>query len=442
MPNFIILFLFTYLSGLIAVIFIDISWGIYLYELLYFLNPANRWWYTYLPYMRWSYILAIFIFLIFIIRRKKYTQNRLFDIPQAKWLIAIAVVIIAVYPLAVWPEMHFKALQNTIKLLMLLAILYKVIDSPYKFQRMIWAFLIGNFYLGITAHAIGRTSFGRLDGIGPVDGTDSNMTAAVMICAVPILLFYIIRGKFWQKIIVSIFLAYILDAIVLLNSRGGFLGLLSGIALFSFFTIFNRREKIANKIMLFGGVLFLVLLFVYMADHTFWERMFTLSEVYSGGGGSERIFFWIKGWEVAKENPFGLGTWGFLRISPQVLPVEMLDSTIKMRALHSTFISALVELGFLGFALFLCYLVSIYRLTRKIMRYSLSIGNIDMYYYITALGCSFVSFLTASVFIDRFYAELMYWIPAFIATFYNIYVLKEYEYSLSFFPEKTERLNP
>jgi hypothetical protein len=116
----------------------------------------------------------------------------------------------------------------------------------------------------------------------------------------------------------------------------------------------------------------------------------------------------------------------------------MLAEKVGMRALHSTYMSILVELGFLGFFFFMAYLISTFRLIK--MHGLCLIQNCpDMYYQFVALGSSLFAFLTASIFIDRFYAEFMFWFPVLIACFYNIYVLKGNEYSLNISIKNIER---
>lgn len=438
MSKIIIVFLLTYLGGVFATLFVDLAWGIYLYEMQYFLNPVNRWWYGQLPEIRWSFTISMVILLSFLYQHKNYSHNKLSELPLTKWLVAMLVLMILMYFKAVWPEMHKQIIIEHIKLLVFIAILFKVIDKPYKFERMIWFFLLGNFYLGWVAHVTGRTEWGRLEGIGPADGAEANTTGAVLICAVPLLLYYIIRGKLWHKIIASYFLAYILDGVVLVNSRGAFIGLVFSAAIMSFLYLFNRLKVKANKLLVFGGLCFGCAAFLYMTDVTFWERIFTLNEVSSGGGGSQRVYFWVKGWELVKEYPMGLGAYGFHYMSPQILPEEMLAQGQGMRAIHSTYFGVLVEYGFLGLILFAGYLCSILRMVKKTISFAIENQNADMYYQVVALGCSLLAFLTASIFIDRFYAEFMYWIPAFIASYYNIYVNKSSVHSMDPFPERIE----
>lgn len=434
MPKFALIFILFYLTGCFAAVFIDGSYGIFLYQLEYFINPHIRWWYHGLPDLRYSYIASICIMVGYFIRHRKYSDNHLFEVPQTKWWLAMVTLIVSISPIAVWPEIHQGIVQAILKLSIFAFLAYKLIDTPQKFERMIWSYLTGNFYIGWIARATGRNSDGRLEGLGGPDCENANDLGAVFISSIPLLLFYLVEGKYWQKIISLIFLAYVMNGMILINSRGAFLGLTASFIYLAYFTFFKSLRSTRTKIQMIAIFILGCALFLYLTDAVFWERMNTLHEVRvseSGsleGGGSIRTFFWMKGLEVVKEHPFGVGTWGFQLLSPQYLPSEMLSE--GMRALHSTYFQCLVELGYLGLILFLCLLVSNFNLLRKGRKLSYEERNYYVFYQGVAIEAGFVAFLTASIFIDRLYAEILYWFIIFSGCFANIYLIKGHSVSI------------
>lgn len=430
MSKFLIVFVLTYAGGLVATLLLEASWGIYLYEVEYFLNPPIRWWYGSLPELRYSLIIAVCILVSYLIRKQNYSGNRLFDVPQTKWLLMMSIMMIIISFYAVWPEMHSKTLRTYLKLMVFLAISYKVIDTPKKFERLIWAFLIGSFYLGWVAHSTGRTMGGRLEGIGPSDtGGDSNPTAANLIAAVPILLFYLIKGKTWQRLLSLLFLAYIVDGIILINSRGAFVGLVVSCSyLVAVYVFFNKNVTINERVKIMGVILIGVCMFIYLTDVTFWERMMTITEqAEAGDSGLGRIFFWMKTFDMVKQHPFGVGVWGYQYLSPQFIPEAMLAGGKGMRAVHSTYFQVLAEYGYLGVPIFAGLILSTFRLMRKTKHYLRDKGELYLYYQGIALESGFIAFLTASAFIDRLQAEILHWFILFIACFGNIYLLKNHD---------------
>jgi hypothetical protein len=64
------------------------------------------------------------------------------------------------------------------------------------------------------------------------------------------------------------------------------------------------------------GLLVGIVLFFFLSDHAFWERMFTMSKITLKERGARRVNFWIIGWEVAKRKPVWLGNMGFFTNKP------------------------------------------------------------------------------------------------------------------------------
>ncbi len=429
MSKLAIMFIITFLGGTIGAIFVDGVYGICLYEIEYFLNPNIRWWSASLPAIRYSMIIAVCTLVGYVIRHEKYSENRIFEVPQTKWLLAITLLMGLLSFIAVWPEHHYAFYTRHLKIVFFIFLVYKMVDSPQKFERMVWSFLIGCFYIGWVGWSTNRVG-GRLEGIGPQDASDANLLSSVLICAVPILIFNLIEKKGYLVRIVSvIFLAFIVNAIVLCNSRGAFIGLVVSIGYMSYFVFFKRVKSLRFKIKMAVGLCGFVLLFFYLTDDIFWERMDTLKSIEMGDdgisgaeGGTSRTHFWAKGLELAKEHPLGLGAGGFSYLSSQFLDTGMLSG--GRRVAHSTWIQLITNYGYLGFVLFLGFIFSSFKSHIKLRKQLLADENYSLYYQSVALNASFLSLLAASTFINRVQAELMYWLPAFMACFYNIYSKK------------------
>lgn len=415
-----------YWAFLLACLFSEVAYGIYAYQGHYFANPINRWWGAHLPSLRYSFICALFIFASYVIQREKYAHNKIGNFPQLKWFAAMVVMCSIVTFYALWKEVHIENLNTYIKLFLFVLIAYKVIDTPNKIEKMLWVHIAGTFYIGWLGHTYGRTAYGRLEDIGPVDGVNANDTASVLITAIPILIYYLIHGRHWQRFVALIALAYTIDGIVLINSRGAFVGLFCATAYFSYHLIFCRERSVSQRFLYLFVLFFSTLLFLYLTDITFWQRMVTLQDIDfsgQGSGGASRLFFWLKAVELAKEYPFGMGYWGFQYLSPQIIPAEYL--TEGMRAIHSTYFQALSVYGYLGPVLLGLFILSSFRLSWKIQK-TLKNEKIGKEHdQIVAISSGFLGFLVAATFIDRLFAEMMYWFPLYIACFYNVYVIQE-----------------
>lgn len=414
-----IIFLFLFVGGVFLTIFADLSWGIALYELLYFIFPAKRWWYT-LPLFRYTFLLSIVIIIVYILKKRSDGNFSCNFFPQEKWLLLMigAMAIISFY--AVWPEEHFRFLRLQIQQFIFMYIAYRSINREKKFNRVVWAFLLGCFYVGYIAKGLPRDSFGRIEGIGMPDGPDANTTAAVLITAVPLLLHYLTIGNKLERIAAFLIFPFVANAVILLNSRGAFLAI--SLALIYFVAILFRKKMLSSQAKQ-AVIVFIIVgicLFLYLADATFWARMATIKDVQPGEGTATRTNFWLAGLALVVKHPFGLGARGFEYMSPLILPPEWLTSSGRI-AVHSTYVEALVEFGWLGGVIMAGFIISTLRQTKKIKMLATIRNDEKNFIRGLAFEASFLAFLFAAIFIDRLYAEVFYWQMLFIAIFTNIY---------------------
>lgn len=415
-----ITFLILYTVGLILTITIDISWGLALYELIYFIFPVNRWWYT-LPRFRYTFLLGIILIILFIAKKKNFTNLGSSLYPLAKWLLLMIGLMLIISFYAVWPDQHFRFLEIQIKQLVFIYIAYNSIDTDDKFERLTWAFIIGSFYIAYIATGMPRNSFGRIEGIGMPDGRDSNTTAAVLVTAIPLLCDYIMRGNITKKIISLLMITYIFNGVILLNSRGAVLALGACLAYFTFQLLRKKMIPLNQKMIIAILLIGTVSIFLYLADPTFWSRMSTLETVKAGQGGATRTNFWMAAWNLAKQRPFGVGARGFEFLSPNILPAIWLSKT-GTRAIHSLYFEALAEFGYPGLILLAGFIGTTFHNLYRVSQRAIERDNIDKFIRATALQSAFIGFLVSSIFLNRLYAEDFYWLMLFAAIQYKLYV--------------------
>ena len=416
------IFIALYLGGIFLTICADISWGIALYELLYFIYPASRWWYT-LPQFRYTFVLAIVFIIAFFFRKKTagISVGKSANFPQEKWLLAMIAMMGVISTYAVWPEEHYRFSILQVQQLVFMYIAYRVVDTDEKLERVVWAFLAGCFYVGYIAQSMPRDMFGRLEGIGMPDGPDANTTAAVLVTAIPLLLHYLLTGRHVKRIAALLFFPFVANAVILLNSRGAFLALVIAVALQIFAVV--RKKIFTRQQRLFG--IFIAMgclgLFLYLTDATFWARMASLREVDPGEGGATRVNFWIAAIDLVRQHPFGLGARGFEFMSPTILPEEWLTTTGTI-TVHSTYMQALVDFGYAGAVILGGFIVTTFLQARKIKKVAGSRRDVNCYSKALAFEASFIAFLVSALFIDRLYAEAFYWLMLFVAMFTRTYL--------------------
>lgn len=420
------IFLLLFGSAILATLFLDVVWGIYFYSLLYFINPYIRWWYT-IPVIPYHYIIAIVFLVSYLFRFNRY-HTYFKKIPQTKWLTAfyIGMVIISFY--ALWPEEHDKMLLQMSKNYVFLIIAFIAIDNYKKFEKLIWTFIAGSFYISYYAKYVAHVnSFGRIEHIGVVDGANSDTTAAVLIASIPFLIGYLLTGKRWQKVISAIFLAFIVNGTILLNSRGAFVGIAVGFFYFVYLLFHSKMIGKINKAYIAGVIIVVLLGASHLTDNVFWSRMSTMNDVQVGEGGATRVLFWLKSIEVAEQYPFGTGVDGFEYLSPKILDKKYLSPKTGTRVIHSTYFEALSDFGFIGpiliFGLILSNILSLRRVQAQYLKDNL----IDRLMLALSLEASYVAYLVAIIFINRLYSEVFFWFALYSGLLFKFYRIKQEE---------------
>lgn len=435
MSNFAVAFIVLYICSIVASVLKDGVFGIYIYQLVYFLNPQTKWWFQDIPNIRYAFITSIAILIGYWVRKKQYQEIHFFHAPQIKWWAGMTTLMIALSLVAVAPDLHSEFTSYYIKYFMFGFFCYKIVNTPKHFEGLIWVYLTGEFYLGWLAYGIGRTNNGRLDGVGTADAPDNNFAAALILSSVPVLLFYLMEGNRWQKILAFIYIIFVCNALVLIGSRGAFVGLVVGILYFAYSILLTKSKVLLlrTKIKVLVCIVASVACFLFLADKTFWERMNTLGEINVKGGyfksneavdtGADRTGLWLVALDVVRDHPLGLGVWGFQTVSRSYVPSELMGKS-SIKAVHSIYFQTLVDCGYLGLAIFLMMIGSNFRVMRKAQRFLLQNQNNYAYLLGVSISAGLVSLLTAFTFIDGLYVEILYWYIIFSACFVNIFYMK------------------
>lgn len=429
MSKFALLFLTVFLGCILAAFALSPVAAFVLYQLVYLLNPDARWWSASIPGLRYSMITVLLMMTVLLLRYKELSAKSPWSRqPMFKWLLAILAMYYFMYLHAVNLPVHKQFTFDFLKLVIIVMVAYKLIHSERALNAVLWAYLIGVTYIGYLATITGRSAGGRVDGIGLVDGTDANDTSAVMVPAAVLLMYLAWMGNWKVKLLCAFCGAFIANGLVLLNSRGAFLGAGIGVIFFTLVMLFSRFQRKGQRAM----AIFIVALGLggglYVTDQAFWERMGTLQADEEGRrGGDGRMEFWFTTFDVLRDYPMGVGIWGFQTVSAGYLSEEQLARGVGERAVHSTWFQNLAELGWAGPLLFAGLLGSVLLQNRRVKRYLIEQGRTDEYFKILALEGSLLSYMVTISFIDRFRAEIFYWLFLFLAAAANVYYLQYQE---------------
>jgi len=426
LSKFALLFILIFASGIVATLFFNGSVAFILYQLIYFLNPDNRWWAAHIPGISYSFVASVLMLGVLAVRYRFYSAQAPWnEQPAWKWLLALLAVYYLGYFFALDVAIHDRFTFNFAKLVIIVLVAYKLLHSHRLLDASIWAYITGATYIGYVATITGRNHEGRVEGIGMVDAPDANDTAAALVPAVVLLLYYAWMGNKKTKLFCAFCGAFIANGLVLINSRGAFLGIVVGAGLYLLYMVFSRYRREGQRAM----AVFIVILGLsgglYVADDQFWQRMATLQNVEDeDASGSRRVNYWIATFDMMEDYPFGMGVHGYNIVSSIYLPEEY-RAEGGSKSVHSSWFQGLSEVGWHGLFLFVMLMIALLRLSRKAKQWLVEREENTAYFKLLALECALLSYLVPASFINRFRAEILYWMILLLAVAVNVYYLQK-----------------
>lgn len=426
MSKFALAFLLFFFGGIIATLFYQ-GWAAFIvYQLVYFLNPDNRWWSASIPGLRYSFITVLLMLMVFAVRYQYYNKLSPWR-EQAcfKWMVLLLVSYYVAKLYALDPLLHDIATFEFAKLVIIMLVAYKVIDSRKALDFAIWGYVTGAFYIGYLATITGRNSGDRVEGIGMIDAPDANDTAAALVPAAALLMYLAWQGGKYTRIASVVMGAFIANGIVLINSRGSFLGVVASLGLFLAFMIFSKHQKKGQR----GTAILMIVIglsgALYVTDDAFWERMSTLQKDEETGerGGAGRVYGWLQTFKMLENRSYGLGVSGFNRLSSLYLPPEKL-SGVANRAVHSSWFQGLSEIGYHGITIYFLMMFALFRQSWLAKKYLIEQKDYKNYFRVLALEAALIGYMVAATFIDRFRAVILYWMILFLMLAIKFYYLQ------------------
>lgn len=404
------------------------AWAFMLYQVVYFMSPLGRWWGYMVPSLSYSFFTVILMLVVLVKNFKEHQKNRIFDAPQMKWFYLIGLAYIATLGYASMPEVNNEAVGNFIKLMVIVSVAYKLVDTDSKLNGVLAAYIGGAAYIGFLAFQVGRDATGRVESVGTVDAPDSNGVAAAIAPALVLSLYYFwISNRKIAKFAAAFAGAFVANGIVLINSRGSFLAVIVSVAYFLSFLLFSRFQRPRQKSSAMWLIVLGLIAAVNVIDENAIERFYSIKQeemTEEQESGATRMFFWVAAMDMAQDYPFGTGAFGFQVHAPDYLPEGIDTGSSRNRSVHSTWFEALTETGYLGLFFLISMLMASFKATRRCKAELVKMNDIDSYYKVLAIEAAFIAFIVAMSFMNRFRAEILYWCVLFTACAYNIYVVK------------------
>jgi hypothetical protein len=427
MSKFALLFLMIFFGGAVAAFTFSSAAAFGLYQIVYLLNPDDRWWSAGIPGLRYSLIASLIMLTVFFINYRELTEVSPWSRhPSFKWIFIILLIYMAEIFTAIAPDIHKQFLLDFSKLIIIIFVAYKLINTEKKLDAVLWIYCVGCAYIGYLAWTVGRNSQGRVEGIGFADGQDANGVAAVLAPSLVLLLCFFWQGNKKIKIAAAVLGALIANGIVLINSRGSFLAVTASGLIFILFMIFSKYQRSGQRFTAVFVIVFGISGALYVADDLFWERMGTLQDIQKDEGrtsGASRMEFWMATFDMIKDYPQGVGISGFQILSSNYIREDIIGG-VDQRAVHSSWFQLLSEVGWLGPIFFAFLLFSLLRQSSNAKSHLISNKEYEPYFKVVSIECAVLAYFVAATFIDRFRAEVFWWVIIFLMMATNIYYLK------------------
>jgi O-antigen ligase len=325
-------------------------YGLYFYLSATYVFPPGRWWAYMLGDLRWSLLAAAVTVAAVLFGSAKLR-------PKPFWLTKTPALILLLYALwmliqtswALDINTHLRGTTQFFKYIVAFWFVYRVVDNEENVRNLLLAHLLGCTLLGLYAYVAGRIG-GRLDGVGGPGIDDANTLgmyfATGAITAIGLLL--VERG--WRRWLTFGCLAFVVNGLILTNTRGAFLGLLAGALVLALCKA--REHRRTFWLLAAAGVLGTSLLI----DEKFIDRMSTIQEAITDTQDADfsavsRMTLAAAQMEMFRDYPMGTGWRGTETLSPRYLEEKFLSG--GGRSSHNTFLTTLVEQGIPGAILYI-----------------------------------------------------------------------------------------
>ena len=343
----------------------------------------------------------------------------------AKAMIALVIVacLSALTGLSVTASGAFM-LETFSRLLSFFGLLVVVIRSVHDLRFLIATYVFSLLVLiYIVIFVAGTQSFEGYQRIGDTAMYDGNDLGVVFLVGLPLALLLAQSGARVARFLGWAVLLGIPTCILLIGSRGAFLGL---VATSAALVVLIPKVPLGTRVAL--PILAIILMGVAAPDG-YWNRMSTIlapEQDYNLTSETGRVAIWTRGIGYVAAYPiFGVGPNNFLRAGWEISDAARSSVGIGLRdqAPHNTFLQVWAELGTVGLAVWLIVvfggMIAPIRL-RSRMPTSWLIGTpTQRFIFLTAsyLPASFVAYATTTFFVSHAYIGMFYIFAAFLSGF-------------------------
>lgn len=391
-------------TGFCGALFVDPIWGIYLYVALTHITLEQLGQSLSLP-LHVPIVISIVALLLYLLSSAYPRKFQRW--PAEVWLLLAMVVGLALSSVhasfdsaASW-SMTFVYFEYWI----FFVLLVQMLDDRKRLDGLHWTLILSAAYLVYRAWSLRGTTGPRFENLGGGYVADSNQYAAALVMLFP----FVYQRTFskspavaWGAATLCFGLAM---AVVIADSRGGFLGLM---ALWVSIIIVLKGRR-ARNLWLLVVVAALVLIFAKSGQLDRLQTIVSDTHRATRDESAElRIEYWKLAWRLFQQHPLlGIGAQNFWYYSGYL--VDDLPYGQRGQVTHSLWMELLSGGGLAVTVPFALLLWRFFRGSLRLARQYVRAGRQDIALYIYTPVFAMCGFLVSASFVDRMVYEPMYW---------------------------------
>ncbi len=335
---------------------------------------------------------------------------------EVKCVLAMTFIALVTMPIAKDPPTAWETFNDTfVKAVLIFIVMVNVLRTRQRLIGLMWLSLSIGVYLSYTAIDLYMKGEMKVEGYRvdvEVQGLFGNLNDLalhlVMMTPLAIALALASRSKI-MRIVYFVAAGLFIAANTITFSRGGFLGLVACSSVLVWKLGRRNRANVTIASLVGGG------LFILLAPGNYGLRILSIFglAVDPVGSSDQRKELLIRSIVVTLRNPWGIGIGNF--------PIVGIHNLVT----HNAFTQVSSELGLLGLAAYLIFLISPFRKLGAIERTLFAKQEQDWFYYMAiGLQASIVGYMVSSFFAAVAYNWFVYYLIAYAVAFRRIYKIE------------------
>ena len=336
---------------------------------------------------------------------------------EVKAILAMTAIAVLTMPIAKDPGLAWEKFNDPfIKAVLIFIVMVNVVRTRSRLMGLLWLSLGIGVYLSFAALDMYMNGQFTVEeyrvgvNVGGMFGNPNEMAMHfVMMTPIAIALGLASKSTLSKFVYFSMAVLFV-GANMVTFSRGGFLGLLAVGAVLAWKLGRRQRLNVTIASLVIGGIA------IIAAPGNYGLRM--LSIFIPGldpvGSSDQRRELLERSLLVTARNPWGIGIGNF-----PIVGIHNLQS-------HNAFTQVSAELGLLGLAAYLIFMISPYRKLGAIERKRFYEGKAGWFYYLAiGLQASIIGYMVSSFFASVAYNWFIYYLIAYAVAFRRIYVVEK-----------------